>query len=34
MADQEFGHQIENPNLSSVEIHQTDSVDEFQVRIL
>ncbi|KAL9337220.1 hypothetical protein Peur_068989 [Populus x canadensis] len=34
MADQEFGHQIENPNLSSVEIHQTDSADEFEVRIL
>ena len=34
MADQEFGHQIENPNLSSVEIHRTDSVDEFEVRIL
>jgi len=34
MADQEFGHQIENPHLSSVEIHRTDSVDEFEVRIL
>jgi hypothetical protein len=34
MADQEFGHQIENSNLSSVEIHRTDSVDEFEVRIL
>ncbi|KAG5233655.1 cleavage and polyadenylation specificity factor [Salix suchowensis] len=34
LVDQEVGHQIENHNLSSDEIHRTYSVDEFEVRIL
>ena len=34
LVDQEVGHQIENHNLSSDEIHHTYSVDEFEVRIL
>lgn len=34
LVDQEVGHQIENHNLSSEEIHRTYSVDEFEVRIL
>ncbi|XP_015580357.1 cleavage and polyadenylation specificity factor subunit 1 isoform X2 [Ricinus communis] len=34
LVDQEVGHQIENHNLSSDELLQTYSVEEFEVRIL
>ncbi|XP_037491951.1 cleavage and polyadenylation specificity factor subunit 1 isoform X2 [Jatropha curcas] len=34
LVDQEAGHQIENHNLSSDELHRTYSVEEFEVRIL
>lgn len=34
MVDQEVGHQMDNHNLSSDELHRTYTVDEFEVRIL
>lgn len=34
LVDQEVGHQVENHNLSSDDLHRTYSVDEFEVRIL
>ncbi|XVF12380.1 hypothetical protein REPUB_Repub08aG0112500 [Reevesia pubescens] len=34
LVDQEVGHQMDNHNLSSDELHQTYTVDEFEVRIL
>lgn len=34
MVDQEAGHQVENHNLSSDELHRTYTVDEFEVRIM
>ncbi|KAK9292408.1 hypothetical protein L1049_020376 [Liquidambar formosana] len=34
LVDQEVGHQIENDNLSSDELHRTYTVEEFEVRIL
>ncbi|KAJ8752855.1 hypothetical protein K2173_008590 [Erythroxylum novogranatense] len=34
LVDQEVGHQMENPNLSSDEMHQTYCIEEFEVRIL
>ncbi|KAK1575122.1 hypothetical protein Q3G72_002835 [Acer saccharum] len=34
LIDQEVGHQIDNHNLSSAELHRTYTVDEFEVRIL
>lgn len=34
LVDQEVGHQVENLNLGSDELHQTYTLDEFEVRIL
>ncbi|XP_050387838.1 cleavage and polyadenylation specificity factor subunit 1 [Argentina anserina] len=34
LVDQEFGHQVENHNLSPEELHRTYTVDEFEVRIM
>ncbi|XWS48359.1 hypothetical protein CRYUN_Cryun13aG0069400 [Craigia yunnanensis] len=34
LLDQEVGHQMDNHNLSSDELHRTCTVDEFEVRIL
>ncbi|CAL9008552.1 unnamed protein product [Prunus brigantina] len=34
LVDQEVGHQVENHNLSSDELHRTYSVDEFEIRIM
>ncbi|GMH19709.1 hypothetical protein Nepgr_021550 [Nepenthes gracilis] len=34
LVDQESGHQIDNDNLSSEELQQTYTVDEFEVRVL
>lgn len=34
LVDQEVGHQVENHNLGSDELHQTYTLDEFEVRIL
>ncbi|KAK8627890.1 hypothetical protein V6N13_135487 [Hibiscus sabdariffa] len=34
LVDQEVGHQMDNHNLSSDELHRTYSVDEFEVRIM
>ena len=34
LVDQEAGHQLENDNLSSDELHRSYSVDEFEVRVL
>lgn len=34
LVDQEVGHQVENHNLSSDDLHRTYTVDEFEVRIL
>ncbi|KAJ4835898.1 hypothetical protein Tsubulata_006157 [Turnera subulata] len=34
LVDQEVGHQIENHNLSSDEMHRTYSIEEFEVRIM
>lgn len=34
LIDQEVGHQNDNHNLSSVELHRTYSVEEFEVRIM
>ena len=34
LVDQEVGHQMDNHNLSSDELHRTYTVDEFEVRIL
>ncbi|XP_015877866.3 cleavage and polyadenylation specificity factor subunit 1 isoform X1 [Ziziphus jujuba] len=34
LIDQEVGHQAENHNLSSDDLHRTYTVDEFEVRIL
>ncbi|KAM1054442.1 hypothetical protein ACFX2I_001784 [Malus domestica] len=34
LVDQEAGHQVENHNLSSDELHRTYTVDEFEVRIM
>ncbi|KAF3433103.1 hypothetical protein FNV43_RR24205 [Rhamnella rubrinervis] len=34
LVDQEVGHQVENHNLSSDDMHRTYTVDEFEVRIL
>lgn len=34
LVDQEAGHQMDNLNLSSDELHRTYTVEEFEVRIL
>lgn len=34
LVDQEVGHQVENHNLGSDELHRTYTVEEFEVRIL
>ncbi|KAH9678229.1 cleavage and polyadenylation specificity factor subunit 1 [Citrus sinensis] len=34
LIDQEVGHQIDNHNLSSVDLHRTYTVEEYEVRIL
>ncbi|KAJ4706167.1 Cleavage and polyadenylation specificity factor subunit 1 [Melia azedarach] len=34
LIDQEVGHQIDNHNLSSAELHRTYTMDEFEVRVL
>lgn len=34
LIDQEVGHQIDNHNLSAVDLHRTYTVEEFEVRIL
>ncbi|XVE58674.1 hypothetical protein DITRI_Ditri04bG0187600 [Diplodiscus trichospermus] len=34
LVDQEVGHQMDNHNLSSDDLHRTYTVDEFEVRIL
>ncbi|KAK4766592.1 hypothetical protein SAY87_008234 [Trapa incisa] len=34
LVDHEVGHQTDNPNLGTDELHQTCTVDEFEVRIL
>ncbi|GLT75789.1 hypothetical protein SLA2020_474860 [Shorea laevis] len=34
LVDQEVGHQVENQNLGSDELHRTYTVEEFEVRIL
>lgn len=34
LVDQEVGHQVENHNFSSDDLHRTYTVDEFEVRIL
>jgi hypothetical protein len=34
LVDQEVGHQVENHNLGSDELHRTYAVEEFEVRIL
>ncbi|XP_038999549.1 cleavage and polyadenylation specificity factor subunit 1-like isoform X2 [Hibiscus syriacus] len=34
LVDQEVGHQMDNHNLSSDELHHTYTVDEFEVRIM
>ncbi|PRQ59892.1 putative cleavage/polyadenylation specificity factor, A subunit [Rosa chinensis] len=34
LVDQEFGHSVENHNLSPEELHRTYTVDEFEVRIM
>ncbi|KAJ0042930.1 hypothetical protein Pint_17292 [Pistacia integerrima] len=34
LIDQEVGHQTDNQNLSSVELHRTYSVEEFEIRIM
>lgn len=34
MVDQEVGHQVDNQNLSSDDLHRTYTVDEFEVRIM
>lgn len=34
LVDQEVGHQVDNPNLGPDELHQTYTMDEFEVRIL
>lgn len=34
LIDQEVGHQTDNQNLGSVELHRTYYVEEFEVRIM
>ncbi|XP_031383009.1 cleavage and polyadenylation specificity factor subunit 1 isoform X2 [Punica granatum] len=34
LVDQEVGHQVDNPNLGPDDLHQTYTMDEFEVRIL
>lgn len=34
LVDQEVGNQVDNPNIGPDDLHQTYTVDEFEVRIL
>lgn len=34
LVDQEVGHQVDNPNIGPDDLHQTYTLDEFEVRIL